>query len=301
MGNGVQVRWKTFFGMVVAAVLAGLSGAWAQDVNGPAIAAALGRPGTVMPGGVYRVGLPRTDLHVTLDGVALIPSFALGSYAAFKSEPEGTLVVGDLCLLESEIEPVMKSLESGGLRVTALHNHLRNEAPHVMFMHYMGVGDAAQLAAKLKAALSLSATPLLALAPATAAPPPPSFVAEVQDALQRQGTFAGGVLALSVGRREPITMMGMSVVPAMGVTNALNFQDAGNGNVATTGDFVLIASEVNSVEATLRSRGFEVTALHQHMIGDSPQLYYMHFWRVGPPGQVASALKEALSHINIAS
>jgi hypothetical protein len=265
-----------------------------------AITAALGRPGTVMPGGVYRVGLPRADLTVTLDGVRLRPGFALGSYAAFEALPGKTLVVGDLCLLEGEIEPVMTQLRKDGIEVTALHNHLRDESPHVMYMHFMGVGDAATLAQSLRRALEPTGTPI-----SPAAPPPaaetPSFVEEVQKGLGRQGTVSGGVLSFGVPRADKVTVRGMPLTPGMGVTNALNVQDAGSGRVATTGDFVLIASEVDPTVAALRAHGFEVTAMHQHMIGDDPTLYYVHFWRVGSPADVASGLRDALTHVHTAT
>ena len=265
-----------------------------------AISTALGRPGTAMPGGVYRVGLPRADLVVTLDGVRLRPGFALGSYAAFEALPGKTLVVGDLCLLEREIEPVMTQFRKDGIEVTALHNHLRNEMPHVMFLHFIGVGDAAALAQGLRRALDLTATPM-----APARPPPstdvPAFADEVQNAIGRKGTASDGVLSFGVPRADKVTVRGMPVTAGMGVTNALNVQDAGSGRVATTGDFVLIASEVDPTVAALRAHGFEVTAMHQHMIGDDPTLYYVHFWSVGSPAEVGSGLKDALSHVHTAT
>jgi hypothetical protein len=265
-----------------------------------AITAALGRPGTVMPGGVYRVGLPRADLDVSLDGVRLRPGFALGSYAAFEALPGKTLVVGDLCLLESEIEPVMTQFRKDGIEVTALHNHLRNESPHVMFMHFMGVGDAVALAQSLRRALEPTGTPISPAAPPTVAETL-SFVDDVQKGLGRQGTVSGGVLSFGVPRADKVTVRGMPVTAGMGVTNALNVQDAGGGRVATTGDFALIASEVDPTVAALRAHGFEVTAMHQHMIGDDPTLYYVHFWRVGAPADVASGLRDALTHVHTAT
>jgi hypothetical protein len=249
---------------------------------------------------VYRVGLPRTDLVVTLDGVQLKPGFALGSYAAFEALPGKTLVVGDLCLLEREIEPVMGQLRKDGIEITALHNHLRNESPHVMYLHFLGIGDAAGLAHSLRRALEMTGTPMSPAARATGASPP-AFVSDVQTALGRTGTVSGGVLSFGVPRADKVTVRGMPLTPGMGVTNALNVQDAGGGQVATTGDFVLIASEVEATVATLRAHDFEVTAMHQHMIGDDPTLYYVHFWRVGSPADVGGGLKDALSHVHTAA
>jgi hypothetical protein len=264
------------------------------------ITAALGRPGVPMPGGVYRVNLPRTDLAVTLDGVRLRPGFALGSYAAFEALSGRTLVVGDLCLLEREIEPVMTQLQKDGIEVTALHNHLRNESPHVMFMHFLGVGDATQLAQALRRALEMSGTPLSAPVPASSAPPL-SFASQVQQIIGHTGTMSGGVLSISIPRADRVTVRGMPVTPGMGVTNAMNFEDAGGGRVATTGDFVLVSSEVDPTVAALRAHGFEVTAMHQHMIGDDPTLYYVHWWHVGSASEVATGLHEALSHVRTSS
>jgi hypothetical protein len=292
-----MARWFTL-AIALSLMLSG-PGAGAQTTSeAAAITAALGRPGTALPGGVYRVGLPRADLAVTLDGVRLQSGFALGSYAAFETLPGKTLVVGDLCLLEREIGTVMTQLQKNGIEITALHNHLRNETPHVMYMHFLGTGDAATLAQSLRRALETTGTPLSPSAvPAPSASPPP-FVGDVQTAIGRSGTVTGGVLSFNVPRAETVTVRGMPLTAGMGVTNVINFQDAGSGHVATTGDFVLIASEVDPTVAALRAHGFEVTAMHQHMIGDEPTLYYVHFWRVGSPADVGAGLKDALSHVH---
>lgn len=268
-----------------------------QSIDTAAIVQALGRSGTAMADGVYRVAFPRSDLHVTIGDVPVLPGLALGSYAAFKAEPQGALVVGDLVLLEDEIQPVMDSLQASGLQITALHNHLRNERPHVMYMHFMGTGDAAAVARALHKALALTHTPM---GPAKAADTSaPWFAQAIQQALGRTGKSSNGVLAISVPRKDAITMQGMTVPPAMGVATALNFQAMGSARVATTGDFVLVASEVAPVERELTANKIEVTALHSHMIGDAPALYYMHFWAVGTPNALASALKDALSHVAV--
>jgi hypothetical protein len=290
----------TAFAFIVFVLASATStGGAQQNLDTSAIAKALGRSGMAMRGGVYRVAFPRSDLHVVIGDVSLAPGLALGSYAAFKAEPQGALAVGDLVLLEDEIEPVMRSLRSSGLQITALHNHLRNEHPHVMYMHFMGTGDAASIARALRKALSLSHTPLGASKPANTSTP--WFAAEVEQTLGRTGKASNGVLAISVARQDDITMQGMSIPPAMGVATALNFQSVGNTRVATTGDFVLVGSEVAPVEQALTANGIDVTALHSHMIGDSPRLYYMHFWAVGTPKNVASGLKAALSHVAVKS
>jgi hypothetical protein len=265
-------------------------------LNTADISAALGRAGTAMPGDVYRVAFPRTDLHVRIGDVTLAPGFALGGYAAFKSEGDTTLAVGDFVLLEDEIKPVMISLEGAGFQITALHNHLRSETPHVMYMHFMATGDAATLASDLDAALVLTKTPLGPMKPAN--PAMPWFAGAIQQGLGYPGKASNGILSISVPRAEPIAMQGYAIPPAMGVAIAMNFQGVGTDRVATTGDFVLIASEVGAVERSLKEHAFEVTALHHHMLGDEPRLYYMHFWSVQPPAEIAAGLKDALSHVN---
>ena len=141
--------------------------ALAAEPDWKAVESALGKSGQIQPGGVFRIGMPRTDLTVTVKGVPVKAGFALGSYAAFKSVGDHTMVMGDLVLLESEINPVLSKLEDNGIEISAIHNHILNEQPRVMYMHYMGHGDEEKLARAMKDALALSATPM-------GAPPPSS-------------------------------------------------------------------------------------------------------------------------------
>src|SRR5499425_3463967 len=142
-------------------VVAGPAGVvQAADPDWKAVEQALGKPGQLQSGDVFRIGMPRTDLSVTVKGVAVRPGFALGSYAAFKPVGDHAMVMGDLVLLDQEVAPVMSGLFASGLEVTAVHNHLNEMSPHVMYMHYEGRGDAVQLAKGLHTALSASATPL---------------------------------------------------------------------------------------------------------------------------------------------
>src|SRR5215471_2518968 len=190
--------------------------AWSQGVSTAVIDEALGRSGQ-KAGDVYKVGFPRTDLHVTVHGLAIKPGLALGSWAAFTGTDENAMVMGDLVLLEDELNPVMDKLCSSGFEITAVHNHLIDETPHVLYMHYMGHGPAAQLASSLKAALSGSKTPLEKPAPPAEEATPPAWVNAVQDGVGRKGTFKGGVLSYGVARSDQITMEGMTVAPAGGL------------------------------------------------------------------------------------
>jgi hypothetical protein len=285
------------------------TGATAADNDWQRVGEALGKPGQAMPGGVYRVGLPRTDLHVKLDGVDIKPGLALGSWVAFeKMGEQNGMVMGDLVLTQDEVNPVMKSLEDGGIEITALHNHLLRNEPFTMYMHVLGHGDPVKLAAALHQALSLSKTPLGGAAasansqPAAATQQPAlGFDTAVIDrVLGRKGKANGGVYAISVPRAGLVKDGGMDVPEAMGSAIAINFQGTGGGKVATTGDFVLTAQEVNPVIKALRENGIEVTAIHNHMLDDQPRLFFMHFWANDDAEKVAKGLKAALDKIDVA-
>jgi hypothetical protein len=282
----------------------------AAVLSGPAIAAdgdwqaqtgeALGKTGSALPGGIYRVGLPRTDLSVALDGVRLRAGFALDGWLAFEKMGEQGMVMGDLVLTMDEVNPVMTKLASAGIDVTALHNHLLRNQPFTMYMHVLGHGDPVKLAAALHTALTESKTPLVA-APTPIEPPEIDFdTAAVDQALGAKGTNNGGVYQFSIPRAEPVTDGGMEIPAAMGSANAINFQATGGGKAAITGDFVLIAKEVNPVAKALREHGIEVTALHNHMLDDQPRLFFMHFWANDDAKKLADGLKAALAQINIA-
>ena len=288
-------------GLALAALLAGAPGlAVAADDWQTQVGQALGKTGAAAPGGIYRVGLPRTDLKVTLDGVELKPGFALGSWLAFQKMGDQGMVMGDLVLTMDEVAPVMTKLAAGGIQVTALHNHLLRNQPFTMYMHVQGNGDPVKLAAVLHAALAESKTPLTA-APAAPTPPPAIDLdtAALDQTLGAKGTNNGGIYQFSIPRAEPITDGNMNVPPPMGSANAINFQPTGGGKAAITGDFVLIAKEVNPVLRALREHGIEVTALHNHMLDDQPHLYFMHFWANDDAKKLAEGLKAALAQINI--
>jgi Domain of Unknown Function (DUF1259) len=288
--------------VALIALLAGAPGvAVAADDWQEQVGAALGKTGAAAPGGIYRVGLPRTDLKVTLDGVELKAGFALGGWLAFEKMGDQGMVMGDLVLTMDEVAPVMTKLASGGIDVTALHNHLLRNQPFTMYMHVQGNGDPVKLATVLHAALAESKTPLSA-APAAPSPPPAIDLdtAALDQTLGAKGANNGGVYQFSIPRAEAIKDNGMDIPPPMGSANAINFQPTGGGKAAITGDFVLIAKEVNPVLSALRDHGIEVTAIHNHMLDDQPHLYFMHFWANDDARKLADGLKAALAQINIA-
>jgi hypothetical protein len=268
----------------------------AQAITAAKVDAVLGRTGQ-QTGGVYRVGFPRTDLHVTIAGTEIRPSFALGSWAAFSGSDSKAMVMGDLVLLEDEVNPVIKTLRSAGFQITAIHNHLMNETPRVLYVHYMGQGDVSEIAKSLRDALGQSKTPLDKPAPAPPSGESPAFVKTIEDTLSAKGRFGGGVLSFGIPRADAITDHGIPLAPAQGVAEAINVQEFGPGKVATTGDFVLTAEEVNPVISALQEHDIQVTALHSHMLTEQPRLFFMHFWAVGSAESVAQGIKAALAKI----
>jgi len=273
--------------------------AHAADPDWKAVEQALGKPGQLLAGDVFRIGMPRTDLAVTVKGVPVKAGFALGSYAAFKQVGDHAMVMGDLVLLDQEVPAVMSGLFKGGLEVTAVHNHVNEMSPHVMYMHYEGHGDAVQLARGLREALSASGTPLGGPAPAAAPGGATLDAKQIEQTLGRTGRDVGsGVFQVTVPRAEAITENGVPLLPAMGVVTVLNFQPVADGKAAITGDFVLLDKEVNPVARALRQHGVDVTAIHNHGLLDTPRLFYMHFWAVDTPQKLATALKAALAQTN---
>jgi hypothetical protein len=269
----------------------------AQGVTTGPIDEVLGRSGQ-KTGDAYKVGFPRSDLHVSVHGLAIKPGLALGSWAAFLGTDDNAMVMGDLVLLESEVNLVIAKLRSSGFDISAVHNHLMEESPRVLYTHYMGHGPAAQLATSLRAALALSKTPLEKPTAATEEAAP-AWVKAVEDAVGRKGTYKGGVLSYGVARGDAITTGGMTIPPVAGVAEAINFQAADSGKVATTGDFVLTAEEVNPVISELQDHQISVTALHSHMLTEQPRLFFMHFWSVGSPEAVGGGIKTALSRVAV--
>jgi biotin operon repressor len=292
----------TRIGVVVA--LASLSvSAWslAAEPDWSRVGQALGKSGAVQAGGIYRVGLPRTDLHVTLDGIALKPGFALGSWLAFAPMGEQAMVMGDLVLTQDEVSPVMQKLEQEGIEITALHNHLLRAEPMTLYMHVLGQGDPVKLAMALHAGLALSKTPLEPPAAGGASSPaaPVDFdTGAIDKIMGHKGKENSGLYQFSIPRAQPIKEHGMELPPPMGTATGINFQPTGGGKAAITGDFVLIPEEVNPVINALRENGIEVTALHSHMLDEQPRLIFMHFWANDDAQKLAKGLREALAKID---
>jgi hypothetical protein len=286
--------------ILIAAILTLVSAAQVAAEDWSRVDEALGRTGTSQPDGGRRYGFPRSDLKVTLDGVAIKPALALGSWLAFRQVGGKASVMGDLVLTENEISPVMSKLVERNIAVTALHNHVLRAEPATMYMHVSGDGDPAQLAGALRDALALTGTPTgpAASQPAGSAEASDPAAAVIERTLGRKGKMNGGVYQVNVPRAESIRMHGLDVLRSMGVEIAMNFQPTSHGKVAATGDFVLIESEVQPVLQALRQSGIEVTALHSHMLMEEPRLLFMHFWAHDEAEKVARGLKAALDRTN---
>jgi Domain of Unknown Function (DUF1259) len=272
-----------------------VTSAHAQEIDWQKVDDAFGRKSAVS-GDVHRYGFPRTDLTVTLDGVSIKPALALGGWIAFKPAHGGVMAMGDLVLLETEVNPVMLKLIEGGLQITAVHNHLLRASPATFYLHVGGHGDPAKMAAVIHDALAVSKTPLTP--PAAAAQPPAIDLdtAQLDQLIGFKGQANGGVYQFGVPRRDPVMEAGMQLTPAgpLGMATAINFQPTGGGKAAITGDFVLAGDEVNPVITALRANGIEVTAVHSHMLDEQPRLFFLHFWANDNAVKLAKGLRAAL-------
>ncbi len=280
---------------IAAALLA--TPALAAEPDWNQVGQALGKSGGVQAGGVYRVGFPRTDLKVSLDGVALRPGFALGGWVAFQPMGAETMVMGDLVLTQDEVNPVMRKLEEGGIEISALHNHLLRAEPMTLYMHVQGHGDPVKLASAIHAGLALSKTPF-APPPGTSTPGNIDMIG-IDRIMGYFGQDSGGIYQFGIPRAQPITDQGMALPGPMGAAIAINFQPTGFDTAAITGDFVLLASEVNPVIKALQANGIEITALHSHMLDEQPRVFFMHFWANDDARKLATGLRAALDKVDV--
>jgi Domain of Unknown Function (DUF1259) len=270
-----------------------------SDSEWKAVDTALGRSGQDQPDGTHKFSMPRSDLNVTADGVQVKAGLGLGSWVAFRKMGSAAEAMGDLVLTEDEVGPVMQKLEGSGIEITALHNHLLHETPHIMYMHIHGTGDASKLASSIHDGLTLTKTPQPAAAAANA--PDLGFDTKQIDAiLGRAGKNNNGIYQVAVPRAEKIMEDGMPIPNSMGLATALNFQPTGNGKAAITGDFVLTGKEVNPVIKALLAGGVAVTAVHSHMLEEQPRLFFLHFWANDDALKLAKTLRSALDQTNSA-
>lgn len=281
--------------LIAAALLAQPAMAASWD----AVDAAFGRSGVDQAQGVRRYSFPRSDLNVSLDGVRVRPTLALGSWIVFQPHGNETMVMGDLVLLHEEVNPVLSRLLASGLTITALHNHLLRSEPATMYMHVHGRGDPARIAAAIRSALDLTGTPT-SQPSAPSRQPMPLNAPALDGIIGTKGSANGGVLQYSIPRKEKIRDGGMVVPASMGLGTVINIQPTSAGRALATGDFVLTGPEVPRVLKALRNNGIEVTALHNHLSEEEPRLFFLHFWGNAEAVRLATALKQALNQTNVA-
>ncbi len=245
--------------------------------------------------GAFKVTVPRSDLSVNAAGVKLTPPMGLTSWAAFKKAGSHTVVMGDMVLLEDQVNPVMTVALDNGLEVTALHNHFFWDTPKVMFMHIGGMGDDATLAAAVgKVFAKIKDTsggkgevPRAEIDPAATTLDPK----KIDEILGKPGDFKNGVYKTTFGRETK--MHGESMGNTMGVNTWAAF--AGTDDKAVVdGDFAMLESELQGVLKALRGAGIDIVAIHQHMSGESPRVLFLHYWGVGTTTSLATSLKRAL-------
>jgi hypothetical protein len=290
----------TISSLSLALALALTTQAQAADIDWAKVDAALGKTASVQ-GDVHRYGIPRSDLQVTLDGVAIKPALALGGWVVLEPAQDGAMLMGDIVLTESEVNPVMSKLLQSGIEITALHNHLMHATPATFYMHVRGHGDAVKLATSIRDALAESKTPFQ-LAPVSSAQPDKIDLDtdKLDQIIGARGKLNGGVYQFSVPRRDAVSENGMAVPPAMGTGTAINFQPTGGGKAAIAGDFVVTAEELNPMISALRQNGIEVVAIHSHMLEEQPRLLFVHFWANDDAVKLAEGLRAALARIAVA-
>lgn len=267
---------------------------FAQQTDWSAVEKVFGKKGNVQ-GDVFKITFPRSDLKVKVGNFSVAPGLALTSWIGFMKMGNQTMMMGDLVMLDAEVAPVISKLVSENLEITALHNHLVGETPTIKYLHFSANGDAVMLAGKIKSVISITRTPLTP--PQTQTQIANPDWAKVEAILGATGKHNGNLLQYGFPRNEKLTESGMEMPAYMGMATAINFQ-MDNNKAAITGDFVLLAEEVNPVVKALTENNIAVTAIHNHMLFDNPRLFMLHFWAVNDPEKLAKGLKAALDKTN---
>ena len=251
--------------------------------------------------GVLKVNIPRNDVSVTVANVKTPTPFGFGGWVAMTKGTGGMeVMMGDLVLLQAEVNPVMSALLNNGLDVTALHNHFFLDEPRMFYMHVHGHGTAADLARKVKPAIDMigraSGQPPAA---STAAPPASTEIntAALAKIVGTPGEQTGAVYKITIGRADlKLTEMGAPINARMGLNTWAAFVGT-NANAAIAGDVAMLASEVPPVLKALRQNGLDVVAIHHHMTDTNPTIFFLHYWGTGPAEKLATGFKAALDQL----
>lgn len=248
--------------------------------------------------GVLKVNIPRNDLKMTIQGVPTPTPFGFGGWVAMTKGTDGTeVMMGDLVLLQEEVNPVMSALLDNGIEVTALHNHFFWDDPHVYFMHVHGMGNAADLAKRIKPGLDLIGHPAPAGAPATSGSTPTLDTAKIAKIVGQEGEQSGAVYKITVGR-DDLNMKehGATINARMGLNTWAAFVGT-DQDAAVAGDIAMLENEVTPVLKSLRKNGIDVVAIHNHMIEARPVVIFLHYWGRGPAEKLATSFKAALDEL----
>jgi hypothetical protein len=291
------VPLATLMSLVVAGLALSVASAPEDRLDADRIADASDAKTTVTADGVVRIGWPRTDVKVQVDGVPLRPFAGLGSWAAFTKAPHGAMAMGDTVVFQDEVTPAIDAAFAHGLEVTGLHNHFFYDEPKVYFMHIGGRGDPEMLAAGVKAVWD-------AIKNVRAADPAPGSAfsglgpesgelapGPIAEILGHKAESQGGVVKVTIGRDG--TMHGVKVGGSMGLTTWAAFT-GGSKHAVVDGDFIMTAAEVQPVLRALRKADIHIVALHNHMVGEQPAYYFTHYWGKGPALELARGLRSAL-------
>lgn len=289
--------------VIAAALGLLLSGpvAWAQEI--PAeyqqVLTMLGKQGDYKAN-VLKVNIPRNDLSVTVANIKTPTPFGFGGWVAMTKGTGGMdVMMGDLVLLQDEVNPVMSALLDNGLDVTALHNHFFFDEPRMYYMHVHGRGKPTDLARQVKPALDLigkGRTPSPAAAPAGASARKMD-TAKIAKIVGVEGEQTGDVYKITIGRDDlKIAEMGAPINARMGLNTWAAFVGT-DQNAAIAGDVAMVASEVTPVLKALRKNGLDVVAIHHHMTDTRPTIFFLHYWGTGPTDKLATGFKAALAEL----
>ena len=249
---------------------------------------------------VLKVNIPRNDVQVTVAGVATPTPFGFGGWIAMTKASDGNQVMmGDLVLLQDEVNPVMSALLNAGLDVTALHNHFFFDEPRMFYMHVHGHGSTADLTRRIKPALDLIGASTKGAQPAASSPAGPSLdTAKLAQIVGHMGEQSGSVYKITIGRDDlKVSEMGAPINARMGLNTWAAFVPTGKGGAAIAGDVAMLESEVTPVLKALRTNGLQVVAIHHHMTNERPMIVFLHYWGTGPAETLAAGFKAAVDEL----
>jgi hypothetical protein len=275
----------------------GSGGSQSGTTDWSTVAQAVGMNGTMLPGGIFTISLPRDDIRVSIGDVELASEMGVDSWMSFMDMGNESAMMADLVLTPSELRVVQKEVLGEGLKITAIHTTLAGEKPQVFDLHVEGTGDPAMMArAILNATRSAGIT--YTSSPHEPRPQPWVGMEETSRILGVEGKADGGIVHYVIPRAGKVTAEGMEMPPYWDVSTQLKFQPLAGNSTAVTGEFVLTADEVEPAIRALNDNDITVTALHSHMLTEEPRLFYVHFWAVGDHVKLARGLREAIDRTN---